>query len=149
MKKKIFIAVIVALVVGLGVMGVVSTTYAQEADPQDDVVIEAAGEPVSQPVEMENEFEFAYQYGNQNGEDPIMTQSQTRTRLRELQEDGECTGECDPQQIRLQQNLGAENQPEMRQQRLNDSSGDGISNGPGDGICTGDGVPQRRGGGRN
>ena len=141
MMKKLVVAVLVALVVGLGMMGVVGKTFAQETSPEEDVVVES----VSEPVEMEYEFEFAYQNGNQNGEDPIMTQSQTRTRLREQQEDGECTGECDPQQIRLEQHLGAENQPEMRQQRLNDDSCNGVCNG----TCTGEGAIQRRGGGRN
>ena len=127
MVKKTFIALIIALVLGLGVMGLVRTTHAQDIE-----VNEVSEEAIAVPVQMTTENELAHQYGDQNAGEPIMTQ--TRTRLRELQENGECTGECDPQQLRLHQNLGADNQPELKQQRLDD------------GTCTGDGVPQRRGG---
>ena len=142
MIKKTFIAVVIALVLGMGVFAVVSTTQAQDISTEEASVESAEtapAAPVAEPVEMENEYEYAYQYGEQNGAtDPIMTQTRTRTQLRELQEDGECTGECDPQQLQIRQNLNTGQQAEMRQDRMNLM----------DGTNNGDCVPQGRGAGR-
>jgi len=138
MMKKTIITLVITLVLAAGVLGVVRTTYAQDIDTESvETLSEDAAVPdevpVCEPVMAEYAYEYAYEYavqfGDQNGEtQPVMTQTQTRSRL--LQE-GECTGECDPIQQRL--NLGAGNQGQMKMQRLQ----------LGDGTCNGDCVPQR------
>lgn len=130
MFKKIALFSALAILLAAGVFGMVNTTHAQE--------VEAEEPPVAQVMAQEEasyEYEYTYQYGDGNGEvDPIMTQSRTRTQTRELQ-DGECVGDGEQLQIRLQQHTN-ENKGEMRQQRLN----------VGDGTCNGDCVPLRQGG---
>lgn len=130
MSKKIWIALGALLVLTLGVVGLVGTTYAQEVEEEPEVL-----DAFSEPEQATIENEFAYQYGEQNGDDPIMTQ--TRTRLREDQVDGECTGDGDMLQTRQQ--LGA--QGAGQQQRLN--QGDGTCDGTGTGTCDGTGTPQQ------
>lgn len=117
MFKKIMIALVIALVVGVGILGVVNTTYAQD----DDVNSEAVTEPEQATVETENQF------GEMVGE-----AIPNRMRLRELQ-DGECTGECDPQQLRQYQSEEKQAiRQEHQQQRLEN------------GECTGECVPQQQ-----
>jgi nitrate/TMAO reductase-like tetraheme cytochrome c subunit len=133
--KKTFIALLIVIGLVAGVLVYVGTTYAQEVTPE-----ETTEDSVSEPLEMQNEFEYAQQNGNQAGVDePIMTQARTRTQLQELQEDGECTGECDPQQIRLQQNNQVVAQGELRQQKMN------LENGINNGDC----IHQGQGRGRS
>ena len=122
MIKKIFAAMMITLVLAIGVFAVVKTTYAQDIVAQED-----DDGPATDPQQETLEYEFSYQNGECLGDgEPIRNQ----TRSRELQ-DGECTGECDPQQLRLQEGPGA--QGTMRQQRLN----------LGDGECTGDCDPEQ------
>ena len=117
MFKKMMIALVIALVVGVGILGVVNTTYAQD----DDVTLEAVTGPEQETIEAENEF------GEMVGE-----AIQNRMRSRELQ-DGECTGECDPQQLRLYQSAEKQAMRQAhQQQRLND------------GECTGECDPQQQ-----
>jgi len=133
--KKTFVALLIVIGLVAGVLVYVGTTYAQEVTPE-----ETTEDSVSEPLEMQNEFEYAQQNGNQAGVDePIMTQARTRTQLQELQEDGECTGECDPQQIRLQQNNQVGAQGELRQQKMN------LENGVNNEDC----IPQGQGRGRS
>jgi len=135
MIKKILVIAVMTLVVTAGVLGVVSTTHAQELEPVEvNETPEELAVPVVEPEEAAFEYEYAFQYGEQNGDnEPILTQTRTRTQLRDLQ-DGECTGESDPQQLRL--NTGAGNQGVMKQQQLHLN----------DGTCDGDCVPQGQGG---
>jgi hypothetical protein len=137
MSKKILIALGTVLVITLGVVGFVGTTYAQDIDTDSESV-----DALSEPEQATFEYEYANQAGEQNGEDPIMTQ--TRTRLREDQVDGECTGDGDMLQVRQQ--LGA--QGEGQQQRLNLGDGTCDGTGLGDGTCDGTGTPQRMQGGQ-
>jgi hypothetical protein len=134
MFKKLAIFFALALVVAIGVFSVVSTTHAQEIEAVEEnpAVQESTDVQVVVHEQAEYQFEYTNQFGEGNGEgDPVMTQ--TRTRTRDLQ-DGTCDGE--PQQLRLQ--VGAGNQGEMKQQRLN----------LGDGTCSGDCVPLRQGNGQ-
>lgn len=130
MIKKIAILSALALVLTVGVLGTVTPTHAQEIDAEESPVVQV----VSQE-EAAFEYEYAYQYGQGNEEvDPIMTQTRTRSQLRELQ-DGECIGDGEQLQIRQQLHRD-ENKAEMRQQRLNYA----------DGTCDGECTPVRQGG---
>lgn len=129
MFKKIAVFAVITLLLSLGVFGIVKTTHAQEI-----AVVESPAAQVKTQEEATFEYQNTYQYGEGYGDnDPITTQTRTQTQLREHQ-DGECVGDGEQQQLRL--NIGAGNQGEMRQQRLNQ----------GDGTCNGDCVPLRQGG---
>lgn len=129
MFKKLAVFSVVTLLLALGVFGLVKTTHAQEI-----AVVESPAVQVVTQEEASFEYQNSFQYGERNGDsEPIMTQTRTQTQLRELQ-DGECTGDGEQQQLRL--NIGAGQQGEMRQQRLHLA----------DGTCNGDCVPLRRGG---
>lgn len=129
MSKKIVILSALVLVLFIGVFGIVNTTHAQEVEVEESPVMQVMAQE-----EAAFENQYTYQYGEGNGEtDPILTQTRTRTQLRELQ-DGECVGDGDQLQIRQQLHVN-ENKAEMRQQRLNLT----------DGTCDGDCVPVRRG----
>lgn len=129
MFKKLAVFAVITLLLSLGVFGMVKTTHAQEI-----AVVESPAAHVMTQEEATFEYQNSYQYGEGNGDyEPIMTQTRTQTQLREHR-DGECAGDGEQQQLRL--NIGAGNQGEMRQQRLN----------LGDGTCNGDCVPLRQGG---
>jgi hypothetical protein len=136
MFKKIMIALVLTLVLSLGVFGAVNTIFAQDVD-----VEEKTDEQVIEPQEYMYAYEYALQNGELNCDDPIMTQTRTQAQLRELQEDGECTGECpnggEPQQ--LQQQLGAGNQGGMQGQQLR------YNNESGSGDCVGLGMQGNKG----
>lgn len=119
MIKKIWVVLTITALFAVGVMAVVTATYAQDAQE-----VETQGDmQVSDPemTEETNAYNKRYQNGSQNGEtDPIETQ--TRTQTRELLIDGDCTGECEPQQLHL--NEGIDNQGTMLRNQENLSEGE-------------------------
>lgn len=121
MIKKSLIGLALALVLAVGVLGIViTTTHAQDIEP-----VELAVKPIVEPEYASFEVEYTYQFGDGNGDtDPILTQTRTRTQLRELQ-DGECTGDGDQVRLRIHLQEGAGNQGNMSQQRLCDGTCDG------------------------
>ena len=99
MIKKVFVGMTIALVLFAGIFAFAKTSFAQ--DETTEVETEEIEAPVMEALAYENQ----YQNGSNSDEvDAIMTQ--TRTRSRELVENGECTGECDPIQQRLQVGAG-------------------------------------------
>jgi hypothetical protein len=121
MIKKIFVGATIALVLFAGVFAFAKTSFAQ--DDATDVVAEEVETPAMEALEYENQNQNS---PNSDDADAIMTQ--TRTRSRELVVDGECTGECDPIQQRLQDGE-CTGECDPIQQRLQDGSGEG-SGGP-------------------
>jgi hypothetical protein len=129
MIKKTMIVLAMTLVVAVGILSVVNTTYAQELSASVDTL-----DPNLEPEEASYAYQNAFQYGEGNGDhDPELTQTRTRTQLRDLQ-DGECTGDGEPQQLRI--NQGAGNQGLRRQQQKSLQ----------DGSCNGDCVQLNQGG---
>jgi hypothetical protein len=129
MIKKTMIVLAMTLVVVVGILSVVNTTYARELPASVDNI-----EPNLEPEEASYAYQYAFQYGEGNGDhDPVLTQTRTRTQLRDLQE-GECPGDGEPQQLRV--NQGAENQGLRRQQQKHLQ----------DGSCNGDCVQLNQGG---
>jgi hypothetical protein len=127
MFKKIVIYSALALVLAVGALATVNTTYAQETEVEDSPAVQVVAQ-----YEAAFENQYAYQYGDGNGElDPILNQTRTRTQMDELQS-GECEGE--PMQIWQQLHVN-QHQAEMRQQRLHLSVG----------TCNEACVPIRRG----
>lgn len=117
MIKKIAVISALALVLAIGVFGTVNTTHAQQ--------IEVDEAPATQE-EAAFEYQYTYQYGDEKGEVvSIMTQTQARTQMGEVQE-GECDGEPLHTQLRQQLNV---NQNEMRQLQQNKNLRDGSCNG--------------------
>jgi hypothetical protein len=129
MIKKTMIVLAMTLVVAVGILSVVNTTYAQELPASVNTL-----DPNLEPEEASYAYQYAFQYGEGNGDhDPVLTQTRTRTQLRDLQ-DGECPGDGEPQQLRI--NQGAENQGLRRQQQKHLQ----------DGSCNGDCVQLNQGG---
>lgn len=126
MIKKVFVGMTIALVLFAGIFVFAKTSFAQ------DEPAEVETKEIEAPVMEALENEYQYQNGPNSDEvDAIMTQ--TRTRSRELVENGECTGECDPIQQRLQQGAGMNAENAQQRQKL------------GEGECDGTCVPQGNG----
>jgi hypothetical protein len=148
MIKKIFVGTTIALVLFAGIFVFAKTSFAQ------DETTEVETEELEAPVMEALENEYQYQNGPNSDEvDAIMTQ--TRTRSRELVVDGECTGECDPIQQRLQDGAGEGSGGPQQKQNLgvdkwnatgvpqgsgpNNGAGNrGAAQGTGQGMGTGD-----------
>lgn len=145
MIKKIFAGVLIALVLVVGVLGFVNSVQAQET------------EPIAVQEQETLELEYEFQNGDQLGDgEPIRNQ----TRLRELTE-GECTGECEPQQLRLHEGNGGQGTMQQQQQQLGECTGEcdpqqmrrnGVEGGQGamqqQSLCDGDNVQIRQQNGR-
>jgi len=99
MIKKIFVGATIALVLFAGVFVFAKTSFAQ--DDTTELENEELETPAMEALEYENQYQNS---PNSDDADAIMTQ--TRTRTRELVVDGECMGECDPIQQRLQDGAG-------------------------------------------
>ncbi len=126
MIKKTFVALLIAVILGIGVLSVVNTTYAQ--DTAEELAVDAY---VPQPDEAAYTYEYSLQVGIQNGEyEPVMTQTRTRSHMGEYG-DGECDGE--PIQLRLQEHKST---MQMRQENRQMQ----------DGSCNGECTPLRMGG---
>jgi len=146
MIKKVFVGMTIALVLFAGIFVFAKTSFAQ------DEPAEVETEEIETPMMEALQNEYQYQNGLSSDEvDAIMTQ--TRTRAQELVENdectGECAGECDPIQQRLQEG-DCTGDCDPIQQRLHDGSGVG-SGGPqqksnlGAGNMNSTGVPQGNG----
>jgi hypothetical protein len=126
MIKKTFVALLIAVILGIGVLSVVNTTYAQDISTEltDDAY-------VPQPVNEAYTYEYQLQVGEQNGDyEPVMTRTRTQSRMGEYG-DGECDGE--PIQLRLQEHKSTMQMRQENQQMQ-------------DGSCNGECTPLRRGG---
>ena len=126
MIMKVFIGLMIAFILVIGVFGLVKTTHAQES-PE---TLLNANESASNPEPQTFEYEYMVQNGSVNS-DVDVVQTQSRTRLFEMQ-DGECDADCDPQQVREQ--IGINNEGVRQQERINLGEFD----------CTGDCVPQQQ-----
>ncbi len=125
MIKKTFVALLIAVILGIGVLSVVNTTYAQDI-PEEFIV----DEYIPQPLEAAYTYEYQLQVGEQNGEvEPVMTRTRTQSHMGEYGE-GECDGE--PIQLRLQ-----EHKSNMQLRQGNRQMQDG--------SCTGECTPLRKG----
>ena len=152
MIKKIFVGTLIALVLVVGVLGYVNSAQAQEMGPQGET---------TEPIAVQEQETLALEYEHQNGDqlgdgEPIRTQ----TRLRELEE-GECTGDCEPQQLRLQEGDGDQGVMQQQQQQLGECTGEcdpqqmrqnGVNGGQGvmqqQSLCDGDTVQNHQRNGR-
>ena len=124
MVKKVFVGFTIAIILVVGVFGLVKSSYAQVTNASSQTSeVNTLRDP--QTLEYEN----MDQNSAVNG-DIEAVQAQNRTRLSEM-EDGECDADCDPQQIRDQ--MGVNNEGNMLQERTNQGEFD----------CTGDCVPQQ------
>ena len=141
MIKKIFVGATIALVLFAGVFAFAKTSFAQ--DDATDVVAEEVETPAMEALEYENQNQNS---PNSDDADAIMTQN--RTRSRELVVDGECTGECDPIQQRLQEGAGVGSGGLQQKQNLGagNMDGTGVPQGSGPNNGAGNrGVPQGSG----
>jgi hypothetical protein len=131
MMKKAFVGLTLAIILAVGVFGLVKTTYAQDATDDPEMIVEDVTTPDPQTLE----YEYMYQSGAVNGEVDDL-QTQTRTRLFEIQE-GECDADCDPQQLREQIGSGVSGYGGMRQSNMSASGvcdGTGMIGGQGQGF---------------
>lgn len=128
MIKKTFVALLIAALLGIGVLSVVNTTYAQ------DIPEELVEDQISpQLVEAAYTYEHSPQGGEQNGEyEPVMTQTRTRSQSH-LGEYGE--RECDGEPIQLRQQ---EHKSTLQIRQENRQVQDG--------SCNGECTPLRKGG---
>lgn len=126
MIKKVFVGMTIALVLFAGIFAFAKTSFAQ--DETTEVETEEIEAPIMEALEYENQYQNS---PNSDHVDAIMTQTRARKQL--LVENGECTGECDPIQQRLQEGAGMNADKAQQRQNL------------GAGECDGTCVPQGNG----
>ena len=112
MIKKLMIGFMVAIMIGIGFQGLANSVFAET--------------PGSEPEEASYQYDWAYRYGNHEGDFlPFEVANRTQTQTRELNTNGDCDGEPDPQSVqrnlRVHQNY-ARRLLRQEQSKLNQSA---------------------------